>query len=136
MPASLPQSVRVSLALSFFACLALASTQAAETATQKFPDVLSAQVQGRGAETFDFAVTVSSPYDSPQRYADAFRVSGRDGKVYGERILWHDHAEEQPFTRDLYGVKIPRGIRTVIIQARDKQYGYGGKAIEVSLPGR
>jgi hypothetical protein len=79
---------------------------------------------------------VSSPYDTPQRYADAFRVMDKSGTVYGERILLHDHAGEQPFTRDLYGVKIPRAVKAVVIQARDQRFGYGGKIIEVVLPGR
>ena len=105
-------------------------------AEQKFPDVLSARVSPKGGDRFDFDVTVSSPYDTPQRYADAFRVSGKDGKVFGERILLHDHAGEQPFTRDLYGVTIPAGVRSVVIQARDQKHGYGGKSIEVALPGR
>lgn len=48
----------------------------------------------------------------------------------------HDHAGEQPFTRDLYGVRIPRGVRAVTVQARDQKYGYGGKTVEVALPGR
>ncbi|MDP1534964.1 MAG: hypothetical protein Q8L92_15415, partial [Rubrivivax sp.] len=76
------------------------------------------------------------PYDTAQRYADAFRVQGQGGVVFGERVLWHDHAGEQPFTRDLYGVRIPAGIQRVHIQARDKRHGYGGKTIEVMLPGR
>ncbi len=118
------------------ACLAAFSARAADPATQKYPDVVAAKAHARGADTFDFDVTVSSPYDTPQRYADAFRVLGKDGTAYGERILLHDHAGEQPFTRDLYGVMIPRGIRTVTVQARDQQYGYGGKAVEVALPGR
>ncbi len=88
------------------------------------------------ADAFDFDVTVSSPYDTPQRYADAFRVLGKDGKVYGERILLHDHASEQPFTRDLQGVRIPRGVRVVVVQARDMQHGYGGRTVDVALPGR
>lgn len=103
---------------------------------QKYPDVVSARVQSRAADTFDFDVTVSSPYDTPKRYADAFRVTGKDGAVFGERKLLHDHAGEQPFTRDLYGVKIPPGVRAVVIQARDRQYGYGGSTVEVALPGR
>jgi hypothetical protein len=109
---------------------------AADPKQQKFPDVLGAKVIARAADTFDFDVTVSSPYDTPQRYADAFRVTGAGGAVYGERILLHDHAGEQPFTRELYGVKVPRGVRSVTIQARDQRYGYGGKIIEVRLPGR
>lgn len=54
----------------------------------------------------------------------------------GERTLFYDRASEQPFTRDLCGVKIPRGVKAVVIQARDRKHGYGGKSVEVSLPGR
>ena len=109
---------------------------AADTSQQKYPDVVGAKVQPRGADIFDFDVTVSSPYDTPQRYADAFRVMGKDGAVYGERVLLHDHAGEQPFTRDLHGVTIPRAVRLVVVQARDQRSGYGGKTLEVQLPGR
>lgn len=113
-----------------------APAHAADQALQKYPNILAAKVQPRAADTFDFDVTVSSPYDTAGRYADAFRVMGKDGRVYGERTLVHDHASEQPFTRDLYGVKVPRGVRTVIIQGRDQKYGYGGKTVEALLPGR
>jgi hypothetical protein len=107
---------------------------------QKYPDVVAAKARASGVDTFDFDVTVSSPYDTPKRYADAFRVVGRDGTVFGERTLWHDHADEQPFTRDLHRVVVPRAVRFVTIEARDKQYGYGGgeggKAFDLALPGR
>lgn len=125
--------VRLALALMM---LASGPVFSAEHPVQKYPDVLGVTVQPRGADVFDFDVTVSSPYDTPQRYADAFRAMGKDGKVYGERILGHDHASEQPFTRDLYNVAIPRGVKAVVIQARDMKYGYGGKTVEVKLPGR
>ncbi len=113
--------------------IASVATQAAE---QKYPDVVDVKVQARGANRFDFDVTISSPYDSAQRYADAFRVLSVDGQAFGERKLLHDHASEQPFTRDLYGVTIPAGMRTVVVQARDQKYGYGGKTLQVVLPGR
>jgi hypothetical protein len=102
----------------------------------RFPDVLSAAVRPAGTDRFDFDVTVSSPYDTPSRYADGFRISTLTGEVLGERKLWHDHQHEQPFTRDLYGVRIPASVQRVRIQARDQQHGYGGAAIEVALPGR
>ncbi|MCL4744475.1 MAG: hypothetical protein KJZ83_03570 [Burkholderiaceae bacterium] len=108
----------------------------ADVSKQRFPDVIAVSVQARGADSFDFDVTVSSPYDSAQRYADAFRAMGKDGKVFGERVLLHDHAGEQPFTRDLHGVRIPRGVRVVVVQARDQKHGYGGKTVDVALPGR
>jgi hypothetical protein len=109
---------------------------AADAGAQKYPDVVAAEVRRRAVDVFDFDVTVSSPYDSPGRYADAFRVMGKDGQVYGERKLLHDHAGEQPFTRDLHRVRIPAAVRSVVIQARDMKHGYGGKTIEVALPGR
>jgi hypothetical protein len=109
---------------------------AADRSDQKFPDVMSVKITPRSANLFDFDVTVSSPYDTPQRYADAIRVLAKPNVVLGERILFHDHADEQPFTRDVYGVKIPPGIRVVVVQARDKVHGYGGKTVEVTLPGR
>ena len=122
--------------LAFSLGVVAVSSRAADAPAQKYPDVIAAKVQASGTETFNFDVMVSSPYDTPQRYADAIRVMGRDGAVYGERKLLHDHAHEQPFTRDLYGVKIPKGVRVVIVQGRDQQSGYGGKTVEVALPGR
>jgi hypothetical protein len=52
------------------------------------------------------------------------------------RKLWHDHAAEQPFTRDLHCVKVPPGVTRVVIEARDQLHDYGGKALVVELPGR
>ncbi|MCZ4316698.1 hypothetical protein O4H66_25120 [Comamonadaceae bacterium G21597-S1] len=115
---------------------AVVAQTAAVASDARFPDVLSAKVRARSANTFDFDVTISSPYDTPQRYADGFRVMRLSGEVLGERTLWHDHQNEQPFTRDLYGVRIPAGVRQVRIQARDRKYGYGGTSIEVLLPAR
>jgi hypothetical protein len=115
---------------------ARASAQPAGAAMQRYPDVVAAKVRSRGRDRFDFDVTISSPYDTPQRYADGFRITGPGGAIYGERKLLHDHADEQPFTRELTGVAIPPGVRSVVVQARDRTYGYGGKTVEVALPGR
>ncbi|WP_300318812.1 hypothetical protein [Accumulibacter sp.] len=62
--------------------LAAAPVRAADDVLQKYPDILAAKVQSRAGNRFDFDVTVSSPYDTPQRYADAFRVRGANGRVY------------------------------------------------------
>lgn len=129
--------------LNFRSCIALfaiaiigLSSAYAGSEQQKYPDVVAVKVQSRGENRFDFDVTVSSPYDTPQRYADAFRVISVEGQPYSERKLLHDHASEQPFTRDLHGVLIPAGIRAVVVQARDQKFGYGGKTMQVILPGR
>ena len=123
-----------SLALAALALPALGPGQA--VGEDRFPDVVSVEVRAAGPGAFDFDVTVSSPYDTPRRYADGFRVTAPGGAVLGGRKLWHDHQGEQPFTRDLYGVRIPAGITKVFVQARDQKYGYGGRRVEAALPGR
>jgi hypothetical protein len=122
------------------ACVITFAGAASHTQTklneQKHPDVVDVKVQARGNNRFDFDVTLSSPYDTPQRYADAFTVTDAQNKQLGERVLLHDHQTEQPFTRDLYGVIVPAGVRVVTVQGRDQKYGYGGKTMQVNLPGR
>lgn len=100
---------------------------------QKFPDVIGAEAE-RDGDAWTVSATLSSPYDSPERYADAWRVVGPDGTVYGERILTHDHAAEQPFTRSQSGIEIPDDVTTVTIEGRDLEFGYGGETFELSLP--
>jgi hypothetical protein len=129
------RSRRISLAAAP-ALLIVARASAQAKREQQFPDVVAVRVREAGSESFDFNVTVSSPYDTPARYADGFRVMTPSGTVVGERKLLHDHQDEQPFTRELYGVKIPLGVKVVLVQARDQKFGYGGKSAQVQLPGR
>lgn len=108
---------------------------AAANSDQRFPDVVDVQIERTG-DRYNVAVTLSSPYDSPERYADAWRIVAPDGSVIGERVLLHDHAAEQPFTRSLSGVEIPPGVEVVTIQGRDLLNGYGGGDAMVAIPGR
>lgn len=100
---------------------------------QQFPDVIDATVESDDS-TLTFRVTISSPYDSPERYADGWRIMGEDGTVYGAHTLLHDHANEQPFTRTQTGVRIPEDARQVIVEGRDSEHGYGGATTTVTLP--
>ncbi len=84
--------------------------------------------------TWRFDVTLSSPYDTPERYADAWRILAPDGAELGVRVLAHDHQFEQPFTRSLSGVAIPSDVTTVTVQGRDQRNGWGGATVEVGLP--
>ena len=98
-----------------------------------FPDVVEVAITPDG-DTYRFDVTISSPYDSPERYADAWRVLAPDGTVLGIRELTHDHADEQPFTRSLAGVVLPDGVDEVTIEARDLANGWGGATVTVAVP--
>jgi hypothetical protein len=112
------------------------STTVATTTTvdeQRFPDVVDVAAERLDDGTWTFRVTISSPYDTPERYADGWRVVGPEGTVYGEHRLTHDHANEQPFTRTQRGVTIPDDVTEVTIEARDQRYGYGGITRAVTL---
>lgn len=110
------------------------TADASGTATgELFPDVIAASAQQDSDGTWTFEATLSSPYDSADRYADAWRVVGPDGTVYGIRELLHDHASEQPFTRSQSGIEIPDGVTVVTVEGRDQVSGWGGETVEVAL---
>lgn len=104
-------------------------------AEQRYPDVIDVVVEEEPAGVFAFAVTISSPYDRPDRYADGWRIIGPDATVYGEHTLGHDHASEQPFTRTQRGVEIPPDVTEVTVEGRDLEYGYGGGTVTVTIEG-
>jgi hypothetical protein len=101
--------------------------------SDRFPDIVAVSATQGGDGSWAFDVTVSSPYDSPDRYADGWRVIGPDGAVYGTHTLSHDHATEQPFTRRQQDVAIPDGVTEVVIEGRDQINGFGGGTIAVPL---
>jgi len=107
---------------------------ASATADQRHPDIVDVEISPDGDGVFDLAVTVSSPYDSPDRYADGWRVLAPDGTELGSHTLLHDHAGEQPFTRTQTGVEIPTDVGEVTIEGRDQRYGYGGNTVTVEVP--
>lgn len=111
------------------------ATDAEETGVaseQRFPDVIDATAE-RTNLGWTFDVTVSSPYDTADRYADAWRIVGANGTVYATRELAHDHAAEQPFTRSIQGVEIPDDVEVVTIEGRDQTNGWGGGVFEFTL---
>lgn len=119
--------------------LALAAVIAARVAAPSAPadagpaDVVAAEARRDGG-TWTFTVTVRHADAGWDHYADAWRVVGPDGAVLGTRELLHPHVDEQPFTRSLAGVSIPAGVAAVSIEARDSVHGWGGAALELTLP--
>ena len=97
-------------------------------------DVVKAAVKQTGERTYRFDVTVAHADTGWDHYADKWEVVTLDNAVLGTRILHHPHVNEQPFTRSLSGVKIPKGIDKVIIRAHDSVHASGGKTLRVELP--
>ena len=97
-------------------------------------DVLKVEVGHAGESAYQFDVTVRHNDEGWDHYANKWDVVAPDGTVLATRILHHPHEKEQPFTRSLSGVKIPKSVNKVSIQAHDSVHGYGGKIITIQVP--
>ncbi len=107
---------------------------AAESVIAGEADVMAADVTKSGPNTYNFSVTVGHNDGGWNHYADRWDVVAPDGSILGIRTLYHPHVNEQPFTRSLAGVKIPKNINSVTIRAHCSVHDYGGKEIRVKLP--
>lgn len=117
---------------------ASASTSADITPDTKdadHPDVLAAELTSGDDGQWSLDVTLSSMYDSPDRYADGWRVLDESGDTIGEHMLGHDHADEQPVTRTQSALEIPDGVDVLTIEGRDTENGFGGATLDIEVPG-
>lgn len=78
-------------------------------------------------------VTLQHSDEGWDHYADNWRVVDAQGNMLGERVLFHPHVDEQPFTRGINSVQIPVGVTNVYIEAHDKVHGWTTKRLKVDL---
>lgn len=101
--------------------------------------VLAGEVQIQGVEferqgaAWLVSVTVKHEDTGWEHYADAWRVVGGQGELYGTRTLSHPHISDMPFTRALTGIAIPEGTTTVWVEAHDNKHGWSSDRIRVDL---
>ncbi|WGI22175.1 hypothetical protein [Amylibacter sp. IMCC11727] len=86
----------------------------------------------KSGETWTFSVTIKHADTGWEHYADGWGVYLEDGTELGYRVLHHPHVNEQPFTRSLSGVKVPAGVKQVVIVPRDSKHGVG-EGVSVAL---
>jgi len=98
--------------------------------------VVKATAFNNGNGTYRFSVTLRHADDGWKHYADNWEVLTVQGTVLGIRKLLHPHVNEQPFTRSIRSVRIPAGIKEVVIRGHDKIHKNGGKELKLKLPGR
>ncbi len=108
--------------------LALASSSIAGEA-----DVVKVSKIKSGNGTWNFSVTVKHSDEGWDHFANKWEVVAPDGTVLGVRKLAHPHVQEQPFTRSQGGIKIPDGMKEVIVRAHDSVHGFGGEEMTVAV---
>lgn len=107
---------------------------------RKFAQVLKAEA--RRASDGSWTVSVRLDHndeilaDGSEHYADRWQVvDPRDGSVISERVLWHHHINEMPFTRSQSGIEIDSKLSYVIIRAACTHHGFEGRQVKLFLPG-
>jgi len=85
------------------------------------------------ANRWTFHVTLKHADTGWEHYADDWRVVDEKGNVLGNRKLWHPHVGEQPFTRSLADVLIPRGKQIIYVEAHDKVHGWSKQRVRIDM---
>ena len=96
-------------------------------------EIVSAQAEQSSKGHYHIRVTLRHDDTGWDHYANAWRVLAPDGTILGERILFHPHVNEQPFTRSLSGVTIPDDINYIEIEAQDSKHGISQGRFRISL---
>ena len=126
---------RILLILTFFAVINIS----ADIPFNSNPDLDYAQVQfvsinENPKNTWSFSVTIRHLDEGWNHYADLWIITDpQSGNILGERVLAHPHANEQPFTRSLSGVKLPAGQRYLEFSAKCTLHDFEGARILVDL---
>lgn len=120
--------------MKFFHILLLIFFFSASVAFAGEAGVIAVDVKSEGNNKYSFDVTVLHKDEGWKHYADKWDIVAPDSTVLDTRVLLHPHVNEQPFTRSLSFVKIPKTISKVTIRAHCSIHEYGGKTVTVDLP--
>lgn len=111
---------------------AAAAVLAVAGATAGTADVVAAKASC-AKDVCTFTASVRHADTGWDHYADRFEIVAPDGEVIATRVLRHPHVQEQPVTRALEGVRVPKGIDRVRVRANDSRHGLGGAEVEVRI---
>lgn len=85
------------------------------------------------AHRWTFHVTLLHEDTGWEHYADGWRIVDDKGNELGLRKLWHPHENEQPFTRTLANVLIPKDVDIIYIEAHDKVHGWSKQRVRINM---
>lgn len=99
--------------------------------------ILAADLTHQGNNIWSLNVTLKHDDTGWDHYADNWRLVDAKGTVLGDRVLYHPHVNEQPFTRSLSAIQIPENALkqgdTLYIEAHDKVHGWTNKRLSLDL---
>jgi len=95
--------------------------------------ILATEFHSIDGKHWTINVTLQHADTGWDHYADNWRVVDTRGKVLGDRVLFHPHVNEQPFTRSLGNLVLPENMSTVFIEAHDKVHGWTPRRLKVDI---
>jgi hypothetical protein len=123
----MPNAVSVALVLGWLTLMAGPASGASK------PDARVTAVKTSGAPgAYTFLVTVASNDTGCSHYADWWEVLDERAHLVYRRVLLHDHADEQPFTRD-GGPVVVSADQTVTVRVHMNTSGYSPSALRGSV---
>jgi hypothetical protein len=96
-------------------------------------EIVAADFHEASNGRWNVSVTLKHDDTGWEHYADNWQVVDENGKLLGDRVLFHPHVNEQPFTRSLSSVQIPEDVSVVYITAHDKKHGWTDKRLTIDL---
>ncbi len=117
--------------ITILALLMTLSINVPVTASETFIEGVKSVRNSNGS--YNFSVTLKHADKSWDHYANFWQVQSLDGKVLAKRVLHHPHVNEQPFTRSLNNIKLPKNIKQVEIVAGCNLDGVNSKKTRVKL---
>lgn len=99
-------------------------------------EIVEAQANASGGGLYSFSVALRHADTGWEHYANEWDIRAPDGTVLGTRVLVHPHVNEQPFTRSLGGVSIPKELKSVVVRAKDNVHGLSPQEYILKLPER
>lgn len=96
-------------------------------------EILAADFHHNSNGRWTVNVTLKHDDTGWNHYADEWRLVDDKGNVLADRVLFHPHVDEQPFTRGLGGVELPKGIATIYVEAHDKVHGWTSHRLKVDM---
>jgi hypothetical protein len=96
-------------------------------------EILATDFYKTGKNLWTINVTLRHEDTGWEHYADNWRVVDSKSNILGDRVLYHPHVNEQPFTRSLNNVMIPEDVTIVYIVAHDNVHGWSPDRLKVDL---
>ncbi len=103
------------------------------TASAGEVNIVTADFRTADNRLWSIQVTLQHADSGWDHYADHWRVVDPAGNVVADRVLYHPHVDEQPFTRGLQGIPLQPEMGLLVIEAHDTVHGWSRQRLQVDL---